>query len=967
MNKKFTVVCKFFALAMFLMAARVEAQTNEFRALWVDAWGTGFLNASQATTLINHCRTYNFNAIVVQMRRRGDSFYNNTLPGNDPKTTAIAANYDALADLLSKAHTGSPRIEVHCWVTTFPVWSSETSSPSQPSHVFNLHPEYLTQNSTGERFNGEGYYLDPGHPDATMWNYRMATNIVRRYDVDGFHWDYIRYPQPDSGYNPTAIARYNAEFGLTGQPSSSNTQFSNWRRRQVTDFLRWANSEMLSIRPNLVISCAVFGSRSDAFNARFQDWAAWNSEGIIDVCMPMGYTANNSTFQSRVDDSFANQGVRRVYQGQGAYLNTMENSLWQLNYIRSKPLLGSVLYSYRVPNSGTVNQTGTLAYIRDNYQPTWKEVPTIPWKVAPTKGMVRGTVTRASNGLPVYNATLSINTTPLRTQKTDPHGKFAFFETTPGSYTITATATDSGVITTNITISAGTNLTVNIVLPPDNTPPIISNVGTSNLTDTAVTVRWMTDENSTSAVDYGLTVSYGNVASNGTMTINHALNLTNLAPNTTYNYRVRSRNAVGLQTTSGNFTFKTLPAGMVSDLIVESRLPNGNLNSNPPYTDAGFLDSTLKSTAAGLTGSGSRYATTGTPDFTLKPNLLVAGGTYDVFITHGSAVSLSDNLVVTLTQTGCTGLPATTTVLQQSGANTWELVGRMTLNSNVNVPTLKFTYLSGTLDNGGNGRMYSDSAKFVYITPPQPPAITNQPAGRAVNQGLNTTFIVGATGAAPLSYQWRRDGTNISGATLSSYTINNVQPAYEADYSVVVTNEVGIDVSDDAFLLVNVPPSIDVPPENQTITQGNDATFSVTAIGTEPFQYQWKFNGTNIAGANESSYTRSNVQTNDAGSYSIFITNLAGSASASATLTVNLPRPLRFDAITRQVDGSFLLQMSGEHGVYAVDVTDDFTNWIQLSNYFINPDDGDWSFSFSDTGTNQLRFFRLRSAAPFED
>lgn len=962
MRKSVIHFCKgVFILAMVMAAMRGAAQTNEFRALWVDAWGTGFLNASQATALINHCRTYNFNAVVVQMRRRGDSFYTNTLAGNDPKTTAISSSYDALADLLAKARTGSPRIEVHCWVTTFPVWSSETSSPSQSNHVFNLHPEYLTQNLAGERFNGEGYYMDPGHPDATLWNYKMATNIVRRYDVDGFHWDYIRYPQPDSGYNPTAIARYNAEFGLTGQPSSSNTQFSNWRRRQVTDFLRWANSEMLSIRSNLVISCAVFGSRSDAFNARFQDWAAWNNEGIIDICMPMGYTADNSLFQSRVTDSFSNQGVRRVYQGQGAYLNAKENTLWQLNYIRNKPLLGSVLYSYRTPNSGTADITGTLAYLRDNHQPTWVNVPVIPWKATPTKGIVRGTVTRVDNSAAVYNATITINTAPSRTQKTEPHGKFAFFETTPGTYTITATATDLGVVTTNITISAGTNFAINLALPLDSTPPIISNVGTSNLTDTAVTIRWTTDENSTSAVDYGLTTSYGNIVSNGTMTISHTVNLTNLSPNTTYNYRVRSRNAVNLQTTSASFTFTSNPFGLINDVIVESRLSNGSLNGNPPYTDSGFNDSTLKSSAPPLSGStnqGARYAVSGTPNFTVKPNLLVAGGSYDVFLSHGSAASVSDNIIAAVTQTDCTGLPATTTALQQSGANTWELLGRMTLNSNISVPTLKFTYSSGTLDALGNGRMYSDSAKFVYVPPPQPPTITNHPPGRVVNLGANTIFTVGASGAMPMSYQWRRDGTNISGATLSSYTINNVQSSHEADYSVAVTNAAGADISDDAFLLVNLPPSIGIPPENQTATQGNEVTFSVSVGGTEPFQYQWKFNGTNIVGATESSYTRFSIQTNEAGLYSVFITNMAGSASGSATLIVTPSVPLKIDSVSLLPDGKMRLQVSGDTGNYSIDGATDFGNWTELTNMA----NTNGTFEFIDPATNLLRrFYRARS------
>ena len=56
------------------------------------------------------------------------------------------------------------------------------------------------------------------------------------------------------------------------------------RRRQVTDFLRWTSADLLAIKPNPQISCSVFSSRSDAYNARSQDWAAWNNEGILDLC-----------------------------------------------------------------------------------------------------------------------------------------------------------------------------------------------------------------------------------------------------------------------------------------------------------------------------------------------------------------------------------------------------------------------------------------------------------------------------------------------------------------------------------------------------------------------------------------------------------------------------------------------------------------------------------------------------------
>ena len=78
----------------------------------------------------------------------------------------------------------------------------------------------------------------------------------------------------------------------------------------------------------------------------------------------------------------------------------------------------------------------------------------------------------------------------------------------------------------------------------------------------------------------------------------------------------------------------------------------------------------------------------------------------------------------------------------------------------------------------------------------------------------------------------------------------------------------------------------------QNVNQGGNAAFSVTATGTSPLSYQWRFNGASIGGATASSYTRSNVQTGDAGSYSVIVTNVAGTVTSSnAVLTVNVPSP----------------------------------------------------------------------------
>ncbi|MCX7766126.1 MAG: family 10 glycosylhydrolase, partial [Candidatus Sumerlaeia bacterium] len=207
----------------------------EWRSFWVDAWHAGFKTAAEVTTMVNTAKNNNYNAVIVQIRRRGDAYYFPTAPNIEPRATDIATNFDALQEVINQAHAQG--LEVHAWIPTYLIWSS-TTPPTNPNHVYNARPEYLMKDYDGNMYIAEGYYLDPGNPDANKWNYNVVMDIVQRYDIDGFHFDYIRYPQQNSGYNDVAIARYNAEYGLSGKPAYTDAQFSAWRRRQITDWLR---------------------------------------------------------------------------------------------------------------------------------------------------------------------------------------------------------------------------------------------------------------------------------------------------------------------------------------------------------------------------------------------------------------------------------------------------------------------------------------------------------------------------------------------------------------------------------------------------------------------------------------------------------------------------------------------------------------------------------------------------------
>jgi hypothetical protein len=230
-----------------------------------------------------------------------------------------------------------------------------------------------------------------------------------------------------------------------------------------------------------------------------------------------------------------------------------------------------------------------------------------------------------------------------------------------------------------------------------------------------------------------------------------------------------------------------------------------------------------------------------------------------------------------------------------------------------------------------------------------------------VNQGKNALLHVVATGDPTLYYQWMKGGTPIAGATSANYVLTNVQPGDADSYWAVITNNYGSVTSAVVTVTVNVSPTIAAQPQNQSVVVGANASFFVTAGGTAPLGYQWLFNGVAINGATGSSYTRSGVQTNDAGNYSVVVTNVAGSVtSANALLTVLPPAPVvQFQSIGQLPDGRISLSLSGQAGSnYAIEDSTNLVDWLQVTNF--TSDGGSFQFIDNDSTNNAEMFYRAR-------
>lgn len=214
--------------------------------------------------------------------------------------------------------------------------------------------------------------------------------------------------------------------------------------------------------------------------------------------------------------------------------------------------------------------------------------------------------------------------------------------------------------------------------------------------------------------------------------------------------------------------------------------------------------------------------------------------------------------------------------------------------------TLTVAAATGGGGGGGGGGIGGGGGGGTIATAP---IITTQPTSQSVIEGTAVSFLVNAAGTAPISYQWQRNGSALTGATLNTYAIPNVKAENAGAYAVVVSNTAGSTTSSIAALTVNAlltPPAITTQPVAQTGPIGGSATFTVVATGTTPISYQWLKDGTAVAGATSASLTLGNLATTSAGLYSVVITNATGTiTSANAALTVT-PAPAGAPVITTQ-------------------------------------------------------------------
>jgi uncharacterized lipoprotein YddW (UPF0748 family) len=343
----------------------------QYRALWVDAFHDGMKSPAQVEKLVSDAHRANLNALIVQVRPRGNSYFN---VSDEPRATDILgpSDFDPLAYVIRLAHAATPRIEVHAWLNTFFVGAT--------SAIFKLHGDQWGSRDVNGTKSG---FLDPGVPEVQLYTHKIFMDVALNYDVDGLHMDFVRYPGVEWGYSPEAIAQFQVQTKTTTVPTPYDELFKTWRRVRVTNFVRDLHADLKRVKPNVKLSGALicFGggpasasladwAGTSAYQSVFQDWRAWMIKGYLDFGVPMNYDSDWSDLEQywfgqwldfEKDSGFGN----RILTGVGAFMNYPEDTLAQLRRAlapstRGNRLLGVAIYSY-----GSTSVYGNADYYND--------------------------------------------------------------------------------------------------------------------------------------------------------------------------------------------------------------------------------------------------------------------------------------------------------------------------------------------------------------------------------------------------------------------------------------------------------------------------------------------------------------------------------------------------------------------------------------------------------------------------
>jgi len=474
-------------LALLSLSSVLFAQSGEFRGIWVSRFEWVNRDPARCQAKIDEImRTlaeHRFNAVVFQVRGQCDTLYPSP---EEPWSPLISPDgqdpgWDPLAYAIAAAHAHN--LEFHAYINTHVAWqASKRQVPKVASHIFFKHfndadpdaCDWVIHNKEGKpaTWGGDSYvWIAPGVPAAQAYTRRQVMYVVQNYDVDGVHFDRIRTPTADVSYDPISVARM--QPGAEGNPAG--LEFAAWTADQFTRFLCDLYAQINEVKPHIRVSSAPLGlvshDRYPDYPAGFQyavtkcnqDAQAWLAAGAMDFIAPQIYWSDSDNkrpdFSHVLPDWLAHAAGRHICPGQSTGVGIAE-LISQVRVTRQSGGAGNIVFSY----GSFKEKKGFAQYTKAGLYAEPVATPAMPWKDAPSDGIIIGRVTDAHTGEPLVDAQIRrAGSDHVALSSAD--GLYSFLKVPPGRYTLTVTKADYPAQTIdNIVVTAGQVVRVEVAL-----------------------------------------------------------------------------------------------------------------------------------------------------------------------------------------------------------------------------------------------------------------------------------------------------------------------------------------------------------------------------------------------------------------------------------------------------------------------------------------------------------------------
>jgi uncharacterized lipoprotein YddW (UPF0748 family) len=325
--------------------------------------------------ILDRIREANINMVFFQVRLRGDVIYPSKIESfsNYVQSDYGSYNYDPLHYAVEACHARG--MECHAWMVAYPLGPEKSAAKSRRLDAS------LIEKGAIKSFNGE-LYLDPGNPETTPYLIRIIKEIVSSYDIDGIHFDYIRYPEKAANFPDKDTYK---KFG-------KGKDKGDWRRENINRFVYAAYDTIKSLKPWVQVSSSVVGMYNHiqgntsrhwtAYGSVFQDPADWLEKGKHDFIVPMMYYSGNLFFPF-VKDWVARSNGRFIVPGLGLYRMDSSESDWQpevlteqIQYTRDNQAQGNVFFRAR---HFTDNMKGIFGKVTADFYDRPALLPPLTW------------------------------------------------------------------------------------------------------------------------------------------------------------------------------------------------------------------------------------------------------------------------------------------------------------------------------------------------------------------------------------------------------------------------------------------------------------------------------------------------------------------------------------------------------------------------------------------------------------